>query len=153
MWLVIYKLLLISYNTIGFPGFFVSTSHYLFIIFIIRYADTFQMFEEHLYRDSDLTLRSFVIRLMGLKYRFKKKFPDALLGQLLILLQDAFPKPNRIPASLSEFQSIVKRLIPTHTQEIHICRKGCRAFINEEAQSSICKVCLSNRFKACKNKR
>jgi hypothetical protein len=81
--------------------------------------------EELLHEHTKVTMLTFVTRLMAIK--FKLFFSNNCYNELLKLIRDVLPNPNKLPKDMYHSKKLVKGLGMDY-EKIDVCQNSCMLF-------------------------
>src|SRR6266540_4943565 len=90
------------------------------------------------------TLLHSVLELLKLKAR--NGWSDKSFTDLLVLLRDILPKPNKLPCNTYRAKKLIAPLV-LDVQKIHACPNHCILYRKEYAHYDTCPVCKRSRYK------
>src|SRR5438132_6989358 len=90
------------------------------------------------------TLLHSVLELLKLKA--KNGWSDKSFTDLLVLLRDVLPKPNKLPCNTYRAKKLIAPLA-LDVQKIHACPNHCILYRKEYEQYDRCPVCKRSRYK------
>jgi hypothetical protein len=82
--------------------------------------------EEPLYEHTDVSILAFVTRLMDIKSKYF--FSNICYNEILKLLGDVLPKPNKLPKDMYYSKTIIKGLSMDY-EKIDVCKNNCMLFM------------------------
>jgi hypothetical protein len=91
--------------------------------------------EEPLHEHTKVTVLAFVTRLMAIKSVFF--FSNYCYNELLKLIGDVVPNPNKLPKDMYHSKKLVKRLGIDY-QKIGVCPNSCMLFWKEHKEENKC---------------
>jgi hypothetical protein len=91
--------------------------------------------EEQLHEHSDVSIVAFVTRLMAIKSKYF--FSNNCYNEILKLLGDMLPKPNKLPKDMYHSKIIIKGL-GMDNEKIDVCKNNCMLFMKEHAEEKKC---------------
>jgi hypothetical protein len=86
--------------------------------------------EEPLHEHTDVSILAFVTRLMAIKSKYF--FSNNCYNEILKLLGDVLPKPNKLPKDMYHSKTIIKGLGMDY-EKIDVCKNNCMLFMKEHA--------------------
>jgi len=99
--------------------------------------------EEPLHEHTDVSILAFVTRLMAIKSKYF--FSNNCYNEILKLLGDVLPKPNKLPKDMYQSKTIIKGLGMDY-EKIDVCKNNCMLFMKEHAEEKKCLKCGQSRF-------
>jgi hypothetical protein len=99
--------------------------------------------EESLHEHTDVSILAFVTRLMAIKSKYF--FSNNCYNEILKLLGDVLPKPNKLPKDMYHSKIIIKGLGIDY-EKIDVCKNNCMLFMKEHAGEKKCLKCGQSRF-------
>jgi hypothetical protein len=87
--------------------------------------------EEPLHEHTDVSILAFVTRLMAIKSKYL--FSNNCYNEILKLLGDVLPKPNKLPKDMYHSKTIIKGLGMDY-EKIDVCKNNCMLFMKEHAE-------------------
>jgi hypothetical protein len=86
--------------------------------------------EEPLHEHTNVSILAFVTRLMAIKSKYF--FSNNCYNEILKLLGDVLPKPNKLPKDMYHSKTIIKGLGMDY-EKIDVCKNNCMLFMKEQA--------------------
>jgi hypothetical protein len=99
--------------------------------------------EEPLHEHTDVSILAFVTQLMAIKSKYF--FSNNCYNEILKLLGDVLPKPNKLPKDMYHLKTIIKGLGMDY-EKIDVCKNNCMLFMKEHAEEKKCLKCGQFRF-------
>jgi hypothetical protein len=93
--------------------------------------------EEPLHEHMKVIVLAFVTRLMAIKSKF---FSNNCYNELLKLVGDVLPNPNKLPKNMYHSKKLVKGLNMDY-DKIDVCRNSCMLFWKEHKEENKCLKC------------
>jgi hypothetical protein len=87
--------------------------------------------EEPLHEHTNVSILAFVTRLMAIKSKYF--FSNNCYNEILKLLGDVLPKPNKLPKDKYHSKTIIKGLGMDY-EKIDVCKNNCILFMKEHAR-------------------
>jgi hypothetical protein len=100
--------------------------------------------EELLHEHTDVSILAFVTRLMAIKSKYFF-FSNNCYNEILKLLGDVLPKPNKLSKDMYHSKTIIKGLGMDY-EKIDVCKNNCMLFMKEHAGEKKCLKCGQSRF-------
>jgi hypothetical protein len=92
--------------------------------------------EEPLHEHTNVSILAFVTRLMAIKSEYFF-FSNNCYNEILKLLGDVLPKPNKLPKDMYHLKTIIKGLGMDY-EKIDVCKNNCMLFMKEHAGEKKC---------------
>jgi hypothetical protein len=99
--------------------------------------------DEPLHEHTKVTVLAFVTRLMAIKYKFF--FSNNCYSELLKLIGDVLPNPNKLPKDMYHSKKLVKGLSMDY-EKIDVCQNSCMFFWKEHKEENKCLKCGKLRY-------
>jgi hypothetical protein len=99
--------------------------------------------KELLHEHTKVTVLAFMIRLMAIKSKFF--FSNNCYNELLKLIRDILPNPNKLPKDMYHSKKLVKELGMDY-KKIDVCQNSCMLFWKEHKEENKCLRCGKPRY-------
>jgi hypothetical protein len=99
--------------------------------------------EEPLYEHTEVTLLTFITRLVGIKSKYF--FSNNCYNDLLKLISDIFLKPHKVPKDIYQSKKMMSA-IGLKYEKIDVCPNNCMLFWKEHTNKKKCLKCGQSRF-------
>jgi ferredoxin-like protein FixX len=99
--------------------------------------------EESLHKHTEVTLLTFITRLMTIKSKYF--FFNNCYNDFVKLISDILLKPHKVPKDMYQFKKIMSALGLKY-EKIDVCPDNCMLFWKEHANEKKCLECGQSRF-------
>jgi hypothetical protein len=100
--------------------------------------------EESLHEHTNVSILAFVTQLMAIKSKYFF-FSKNSYNEILRLLGDVLPRPNKLPKDMYHSKTIIKGLGMDY-EKIDVCKNNCMLFMKEHEGEKKCLKCGQSRF-------